>query len=371
MLPPLTLEKLVVDIGKPVHLDPTDFNRETYISQDSMKPLTTFTKLKELRLFGMQDSFQGIIWETVFHNEADEGIHVLDLQMAVRPLVRQKSWVEAADVTGLSVPINIDDEYLGHDGKGILHHNYGMGEYLDDFSMRKARLASGLNATAPLPLWCLKLDGFVVDHLPFERELSSIVLLTCGEKCVDAGLRAPRTASPQNTWSVGAKGMATHCKIVFPKWAGTFDARGVQQSEDGGLAEYGMRQPPEGMSMVTNHLNSLNLESGASSPLAETPPTPLGRISNISTRGSPVPTPSSTPLVFTDGHADFTLVDNDNVEKNSVKSLSDSISSIFTDSTVHVPSVISGEESDYAPQVSTSKGLLSFLNLSGSNKRGE
>lgn len=40
---------------------------------------------------------------------------------------------------------------------------------------------------------CLKLDGFVVDYLPFEQELSRIALLTCGKDCIDSGLRAPKT----------------------------------------------------------------------------------------------------------------------------------------------------------------------------------
>jgi hypothetical protein len=39
------------------------------------------------------------------------------------------------------------------DGKGILHYNFGTGEYLDGLCMRKARIASGLEEATPLPLW--------------------------------------------------------------------------------------------------------------------------------------------------------------------------------------------------------------------------
>jgi hypothetical protein len=41
----------------------------------------------------------------------------------------------------------------GIEGKGVLHHSFGMGEYLDAFCMRKARIAAGLDEARPLPLW--------------------------------------------------------------------------------------------------------------------------------------------------------------------------------------------------------------------------
>ena len=40
----------------------------------------------------------------------------------------------------------------GTEGKGILHYSFGTGEYLDDFCMRKARIASGSDEAKPLPL---------------------------------------------------------------------------------------------------------------------------------------------------------------------------------------------------------------------------
>lgn len=41
----------------------------------------------------------------------------------------------------------------GVDGKGVLHYAFGTGEYLDDFSMRKGRIAAGLEEARPLSLW--------------------------------------------------------------------------------------------------------------------------------------------------------------------------------------------------------------------------
>lgn len=133
----------------------------------------------------------------------------------------------------LTAPISDGEEYLGIDGKGILHPVYGTGEYLDNSCIRRARLVSGPDATNPLPLWCLKLDGFVVDRLPFQHELSHIVLLTCAKNCIDAGLRAPKTGRPQSKWSVLVNNAVTHCMIKFPSWTGIFDADGSQLNKDG------------------------------------------------------------------------------------------------------------------------------------------
>ncbi|KAF2000228.1 hypothetical protein P154DRAFT_412777, partial [Amniculicola lignicola CBS 123094] len=233
---PKTLTKLVVNLDNPVHLDTADGNRRTYISHDAMRPLTTFTKLEQLRIFGMHDSFQSIIWETVYRNDADsKSMDVLDLSMKLVPLVRRSDWLKAEDVKKLTVAEDEVQPYKGIDGKGVLHYERGTGEYLDDLCIRRARNASNIDTTKALPLWCLKLDGFVVDHLPFKEELSQIVLLVCGEKCIDAGLRAPKTAHPHNKWRDWVKDTMTHCAIKFPKWAGVFDAEGNEHDVEGNL----------------------------------------------------------------------------------------------------------------------------------------
>jgi hypothetical protein len=107
---PRTLTKLIIDVSQPVEVDRKNPLHKRYMGQEAMKPLIEFTKLRELRIFGMRETFQATIWETVFRNEAEEkGMHVLDLQMVDKPLVRQKHWVKAEDVQGLKV-VNEDGQ---------------------------------------------------------------------------------------------------------------------------------------------------------------------------------------------------------------------------------------------------------------------
>jgi hypothetical protein len=201
-----------------------------------MKPLQELVKLKELRLLRMYESIQQLVWETVYRNTSIGGMRVLDLQMAEEPIIRSGKWKKANDVAGLTVPTetSADKIYKGIWGSGVLHYSIGTGEYLDDFCIRKARIASGLEVATPLPLWCLKVDGFVIDHLPFMYDLSRIVLLTCGEKCIDSGLRAPRTdRAPRNKWSKAVNNATSHCMIQWPNWTGIFDDRGDQRNKLG------------------------------------------------------------------------------------------------------------------------------------------
>jgi hypothetical protein len=104
---PLTLTKLIVDFSQPIALDPTDNNRPIYIHQDDVKPLISYTKLVELRIFGLMDAFQAIIWETVFRNQAEAGVmRVLDINTKSAPIVREGAWKSAGDVQGLDVPVH-------------------------------------------------------------------------------------------------------------------------------------------------------------------------------------------------------------------------------------------------------------------------
>jgi hypothetical protein len=151
-----TLSKLVLDLGQPVRLQQDgDLEYKSYITPAEMKPLQQQTELKELRLFRVHDSLQSVVWDTLYRNKAEGGMRVLDLQMASPPLVRKEHWHKAQDVVGLTVPKgdHKEKEYKGVDGKGVLHYSFGTGEYLDDFCMRRARIASGLDEAKPLPLW--------------------------------------------------------------------------------------------------------------------------------------------------------------------------------------------------------------------------
>ena len=199
----------------------------------------------------------------------------------------------------------------------MLHYEYGTGEYLDDYCMRKARIASRLEDAKPLPLWCIKLDGFVVDQLPFEHELSKVVLLTCGDKCIDAGLRAPQTsrAYTWNKWGPSVNNEATHCLIVFPNWAAIFDNEGRPLDPSGNVMDPDdvVQSPPssEPIPLTAEHLNLKNLTEALESVkrrdsrAASTCVSPatrtstdtesnvrLGAASVVATRGSAIPTPS-------------------------------------------------------------------------------
>ncbi|KAF2856992.1 hypothetical protein T440DRAFT_412435 [Plenodomus tracheiphilus IPT5] len=106
--------------------------------------------------------------------------------------------------------------------------------------MRKARITAKLDHTKPLPLQYLKLNGFVIDHLPFEEELTSLELLICGEMCIDAGVRVPETRqAPHNRWSGVVNNTLTHCMIMWPNWNGIFDASGHQCDESGDVGPAG------------------------------------------------------------------------------------------------------------------------------------
>ena len=99
--------KLVLDVGKPLTLNPANDYRDQHLEADDMAPLIQFTALEELRIFSMHLSYQSIIWETVYRNKSDSGmIRVLDLEMVEAPIIRQKHWLVAADVTGLNVEID-------------------------------------------------------------------------------------------------------------------------------------------------------------------------------------------------------------------------------------------------------------------------
>ncbi|KAH8723897.1 hypothetical protein GQ44DRAFT_740652 [Phaeosphaeriaceae sp. PMI808] len=244
---PLTLTKIVLDLGEPVRIEHNGEDLyKAYIAPEDITPLQLQTKLKELRLFRVRDSMQSIVWETIFRNTSDTGMLVLDIQMAVMPMVRSKQWLEANNVTGLNVPLEESEEmgYKGLDGRGVLHYSMGTGEYLDSYCIRKARIASGLEETTPLPLWCLKLDGFVIDNLPFEKELSRIILLTCGEKCIDGGLRAPKNPkTPQKYGSWAVNNTPSHCIIQWPNWTGIFEDHGHQHKEAGVIVDSGLSTP--------------------------------------------------------------------------------------------------------------------------------
>ncbi|KAL5119518.1 hypothetical protein ACEQ8H_002583 [Pleosporales sp. CAS-2024a] len=316
---PTTLVKLVLDLGGPVRLE-QDGNllHKSYITSDEVRPLLEQTKLEELRLLNVHNSFQPLLWETVFRNTSECGMRILDIKMAAAPIVRFEQWKRAKDVAGLTVALEEaeDKVYKGKDGKGCLHYKVGTGEYLDDYCIRKARIASGLDEATPLPLRCLKLDGFVIDHLPFAHELSGIVLLTCGENCIDSGLRAPKIRHPpQNKWSMAVNDATSHCLIKWPNWTGIFDDQGDQRNKLGlvisqdtilstPISEFSPSSPAMPLTKEALHMKEVRealadvkkADCFNHMPLLGEPAIGEARLSIVSSkseRGSQVPTPTA------------------------------------------------------------------------------
>jgi hypothetical protein len=64
-----------------------------------MKPLKEFVKLKELRIFGMTESYESIVWETVWRNETEKKMmELLELRLFLDPIIRsgpsQTKWTK-------------------------------------------------------------------------------------------------------------------------------------------------------------------------------------------------------------------------------------------------------------------------------------
>jgi hypothetical protein len=153
----------------------------------------------------------------------------------------------------------------------------------------------------------------VIDHLPFEHELTDINFLGCGEKCIDAGMRVPKTdAEPFLAWCRRVNNTPCHFALQWPNWTGIFDSEGEQRdvhghvvSQEAGLstpfAEYAP-SPPQQLPLMEKTLSLKDLGDAlkdASEPNyfnipyltpPSMPATPLEAISIRSERGSEVPT---------------------------------------------------------------------------------
>jgi hypothetical protein len=171
----------------------------------------------------------------------------------------------------------------------------------------------------------LVLDGFVIDYLPFEHQLSLLEQLTCGNNCIDAGLRAPKLRrKSSNHESKIEDNVDARLVIRWPRWEAIFNDRGDQLIlQDVGLSTPTIELPPAPRMPLTKeslHMKELDdalggvaIESNyfsfpATSSSALIPQTPLTAISIASTRGSEVPelatavlAPTSSNIYVLDG----------------------------------------------------------------------
>lgn len=156
----------------------------------------------------------------------------------------------------------------------------------------------------------------MIDHLPFEHELKDINFLSCGEKCIDAGMRAPKTeAEPFLAWSKRVNNTPCRFGLQWPNWTGIFDSEGEQRDvlgqaipQEAGLStpfvEYAP-SPPQQLPLTEETLDRKDfgdtLENISTSGYFNipylTPPsmpaTPLDRVSILSEGGSEVSTETS------------------------------------------------------------------------------
>ena len=177
----------------------------------------------------------------------------------------------------------------------------------------------------------LVLDGFVIDYLPFEHQLSLVEQLTCGNNCIDAGLRAPKLRHRSSNHEGEIEdNLDARLLIRWPKWEAIFNDRGDQLDLHGevipqnvGLSTPAIELPPAPMMPLTKeslHMKELDdalggvaIESNyfsfpATSSSALIPQTPLTAISIASTRGFEVPelatavlAPTSSNIYVLDG----------------------------------------------------------------------
>lgn len=173
-----------------------------------LKPLQEFHNLHSLQLNGMMRSYQPLIWATCWVNKH---LTKVRLEMAQEPVINDDivHKYRKIDTTWsynrLKSEPNPESEYLGSHGQGVLHEEFGDGEYLDQQAMKAGQMDMVLSLPVEnmryLPIIHLTLMNFVVDSGPFfrwfdPRKLKEITFL--GE-CIDAGFFLPEGMRPSVT----------------------------------------------------------------------------------------------------------------------------------------------------------------------------
>jgi len=212
--------------------------------------------------------------------------------------------------------------------------------------------------------------------------------LTCGDNCIDSGLRAPKTGrAPQNKWSKAVNNAASHCLIKWPNWTGIFDDQGDQRNKLGlviphdmvlstPLDEFSPNSPTVPLTQESLRMQELGEAlRGVKKPdyfndaglLGEpaVSETPMSVVSNKSERGSDVPTPTATsstiaysPRISTaDGTTLTTTTSFTESDTTTVSSFADtmSLTSTFSsaDNTIYPTSTFSSFEEVSTPTAGT------------------
>lgn len=189
--------------------DPDDDPEEpdnNHFPIQGLQPLLTFRNLRYLQLNGMMQSYQPLIWATCWVNK---NLSVLHLEMALEPELRQSPLGPTEDKPSsrridrqwaYNPSAHVAEEhteYLGFHGEGILHEEFGYGEYLDQQAIRGAQLLVASQIPREnlryLPIRHLTLHNFVVDAGPFFKWFDPKKLreITLRGDCIDAGFSLP------------------------------------------------------------------------------------------------------------------------------------------------------------------------------------
>ncbi|OAL22741.1 hypothetical protein AYO20_11140 [Fonsecaea nubica] len=212
---------LNLDLFWPIKLDEIDDDEEEENSDGDqkgvfpfkdLKPLQMFHNLHYLQLNGMTRSYQPIIWATCWLNKNLTKLH---LEMALEPEMNEdtKHKYRKIDETWSydgSAERQVDAEYLGFHGNGILHQEFGDGEYLDQQAMKQAQIdvveTLPLENMRYLPISHLTLMNFAVDAGPFFRwfDPKKLVEINFLGQCIDTGFYLPDD-------------MRSHVKVSGPK----------------------------------------------------------------------------------------------------------------------------------------------------------
>ncbi|KAI9840937.1 MAG: hypothetical protein M1837_001116 [Sclerophora amabilis] len=171
-----------------------------------LRPLKTFTQLQDVGVVGMTETYQTAVWDAVW---ALPDLKRLQLKMVCEPVLRSSNARKWPFIQGTwsMKHHNVNSNYRGHKGAGILDKKHGYGEYLDVVCISNSR--KRIHPKTPdikLPLETLVLGGFVVDREPFDKFFDARKLrrIEFAHDCVDAGF----TLSPQ---------MRGQADIVYPR----------------------------------------------------------------------------------------------------------------------------------------------------------
>lgn len=212
-LVPQDIQELSINVFVPdaEDLDVHDPHPE-YFTHDDFKHLINFHHLKFLRIYNMVESFQPELWEAIWKNP---GLVCLELGMRDKPFTRdpdnagkpspafERSWkydperIPADKYRYVSLIWLFFHSLIprsGREGAGMLHHQYGHGEYLDRVAISKGRNAAmhTMGELKFLPVTVLRLANFVVDDTSFSWFFDSLDRIVFCNGCFDAGFALPK-----------------------------------------------------------------------------------------------------------------------------------------------------------------------------------